>query len=58
MKKLSTEEEKHLGKQGVCKNCGSEDGRWEIDPYQEDIHQEQILVCVCEKCYDIYVDEI
>ena len=52
MKKLSTEEEKHLGKQGVCENCGSEDGRWEIDPYQEDIHQEQILVCVCEKFYD------
>lgn len=58
MKELSKEEVKHLGQSGICENCGDKDAIWTIDPYHEDVNQEQILVCLCEKCYMIYSEDI
>jgi hypothetical protein len=35
-----------------CEVCGAQDGsvEWTIDPYMDEIHDEQIEVCMCADC--------
>lgn len=58
MKKLSNEEMIMVGQKCTCESCGSPHGVYCINPYLEDVEQEQVLACLCEDCYDRYIDDI
>lgn len=52
MKRLSKSDESLLGQECLCENCKAVEGVLCIDPYYENVHQEQILACYCPSCYD------
>ena len=58
MKLLSKSDEFLLGQEGLCEKCKAVEGVLCIDPYYEDVHQEQILACYCSSCYDRRVEDI
>lgn len=39
-----------LGQKGNCRDCGKE-GEYQYEPYEEEIHDEYYLICLCEDCY-------
>ena len=41
-----------------CEKCGSDKGHKTIDPYLQDVHNEEVEVVLCKQCYDFLVDEI
>lgn len=55
---LTEEEKQMLGKQGICERCGSPNGVYCIDPYQDDVNNVEILVCLCDDCYDDLAGDI
>jgi len=42
----------------ICENCGSEDAHWCIDPYMLEVHELERIAPICDKCYEIYCDDI
>ena len=58
MKLLSKSDEFLLGQECLCEKCKAAEGVLCIDPYYEDVHQEQILACYCCNCYDRRVEDI
>lgn len=58
MKYLSQDDMDELDKEDICEMCGDDNGWNVIDPYYEDVYQEQILTSLCDKCYQISVDDI
>ena len=49
-KKLSKKDIALPGSKGVCQNCRSE-GVWQVDPCIKELSGEDVLVCLCDKCY-------
>jgi hypothetical protein len=35
----------------MCESCGKEEGAWAIDPYLDEVYDEQVLKCLCDKCF-------
>lgn len=46
-----------LGSKGVCKNCGAK-GIWQVDPCTKELSGEEVLVCLCDKCYQWRKEDI
>lgn len=46
---LTKEENSKLGETGRCDICGN-DGMYIVDPYMEEIYNEEKLVCYCSMC--------
>lgn len=36
---------------GYCEECGSEYGVYRNDPFEEEMNQKEIEVCLCDDCY-------
>ena len=46
-----------LGSKGVCKNCGAK-GIWQVDPCIKELSGEDVVVCLCDKCYQWRKEDI
>lgn len=43
----------------ICVMCGTSEGAFEcIDPYAQDVHNEEIETVLCDECYQIFCDDI
>ena len=59
--KLTDEERAKLGQPGKCESnwCKSgEMGEYCIDPYDQDVHDGEYLVCLCSDCHQQHCDDI
>jgi len=35
----------------MCEVCGKQEGAWVTDPYIDEVYDEQVLRCLCDKCF-------
>jgi hypothetical protein len=35
----------------ICEKCGKKEGAWVIDPYIDEVYDEQVLKCLCDNCF-------
>ena len=42
----------------ICIYCDEEEGELRINPYMQDVHDEEIEVFICDECFDTLCDDI
>jgi hypothetical protein len=35
----------------ICESCGEQEGALVIDPYIDEVYDEQVLKCLCDNCF-------
>lgn len=41
----------NIGEKHLCEVCGETEGEVTFDPYDEEIHGEETIVCLCKGCW-------
>jgi hypothetical protein len=50
--------EENLDEEHICESCNKNIGKVTYEPYQFEINDEKIIICLCTECHQNSCDEI